>query len=208
MKKKAYSLCKFFWIGLFVIIGWGVYSIHNWTIASYGLLWFFISIAPFSNIKRVQQEISERYAYVPNIGVMLTLAYFISWSPVLVTAFFVMFLTKLQSSIAMYQDDYWLVECASQEDRKAWYAWHIKGHKRWSSGSYKEALIMWVMAKMISPKEFKILFNLAVVLKLLKNQKESDEFMRLAKENIIPGQEKALEKYFEDIKNGKYPLLI
>jgi len=38
------------------------------------MMWYFVTIAPFSNLKRVQQEITERYAYIPCVGVMLALA--------------------------------------------------------------------------------------------------------------------------------------
>jgi hypothetical protein len=77
-KKKAYTIKdKFFWIGLGIIVFWIVYSLHKWDMISYGLWWFFITIAPFSNIKRLQQEISDRYLYMPLIGLMLALSYFI-----------------------------------------------------------------------------------------------------------------------------------
>jgi hypothetical protein len=68
---------KFLWIGLGIMIFWVVYSLHKWDMLSYGLWWFFIMIAPFSNLKRLHQEISCRYLYCPLIGLMLALSYLI-----------------------------------------------------------------------------------------------------------------------------------
>ena len=107
----------------------------------------------------------------------------------------------------MYRDDYFLVEHSVMEDSKAWYAWHIRALKRWHTASYREALIYWVMAKLISPKEFKLHVNIATVLRLLKKTKESDEHIRLAEENIIPGQEERAKRVLKEIKEGKSPLM-
>jgi len=209
MKKRAYSLCKFFWIGIGAMIGSLVYwYLFGWDLVTCGMFWYFIGIAPFSNIRRVQQEISERYAYFPNVGVMIALAALIVNYPVLITLFATMYGTKLFAIMRMYQDDYWLVEMATAEDIDAWYAWHIRGHKRWSVKSYREALIMWVMAKIISPKEFKLLFNIAVVMKVIGNEPESKKYIQLARDNVIPGQEEGVEVFFKDYAAGKHPLLI
>lgn len=208
MRKKAYTLCKFFWIGLFAILAWGTYWYYfGWDMVTYGMLWFFIGIAPFCNIRRVQQEISERYAYLPNVGVMVALSAIIYQYPVAITAFFIMYLTKLWSSMYMYADDYYLVERSVCEDSQAWYAWHVRALKRWSASSYREASILWVMAYMINPKEFKLLFNLAMVLKLLGNHKESRHYIELARANIIKGQEKEVKPLFKAYDKGQVTLV-
>jgi hypothetical protein len=208
MKKRAYSLCKFFWIGLIAILGWVIYSITNWNMISWGMFWFFVCIAPFSNLRRVNQEISERFVYLANAGLMLALAGVVIHYPMAIMLFLTMYLVRTWFIMPMYTDDYWLMEYAVIESPGAWYAWHIRGHKRWGSQSYREALTMWVMAKLISPKEFKVLFNIAIVLKILKNDKESAHFLKLAEENIVAGQEKQARAVIEDFKKGNYPLLV
>ena len=125
----------------------------------------------------------------------------------LTTFFITMYITKISHVMRMYTDDYWLVESAVYEDPAAWYAWHTRGHKRWSNGSHKEALTMWVMAKLISPKEFKVLFNIAAVLKLLKKYQESKQYLNDAKDNIIEGQEELAKNVFKELADGKTPLL-
>jgi hypothetical protein len=156
----------------------------------------------------MSQEIAERYCYIACIGVMFALAQVMS--PILFAFIMGIYITRLILLIPALKDDYWLVEYAVSEDPAAWFAWHIRAHKRWNQQSYREALNCWVMAKMISPKEFKILFNIAVVLKVLRNDKESAEYMELAKANIIKGQEKLsmdLIEQYNRPKNGGLPLL-
>jgi MFS family permease len=209
MKKRAYKLCKFFWFGILAICLFIYLLTKGWNLTTYGLLWFFINIAPFCNFRRVQQEISERYLYLPNVGLMLALGSLIYQNQILVAVFLTMYITRLLTFyIRAYQDDYWLMESAVYEDPGAWYAWHIRGFKRWEVQSYREALTMWVMAQMLDPKEFKLLFNIAVVLKLLKKDAESAEFLKKAEENIIPGQEKDANELIRQFKTGTMPLVI
>ncbi len=208
MKKRAYSLCKFFWIGVILICSFIYLCTKGWSITTYGLLWYFITIAPFSNFRRVQQEIAERYLYLPNIGVMVALASLIYTYPILVAVFMTMYITKLPIVMRMYQDDYWVVESAVYEDPGAWYAWHVRGLKRWDNQSYREALTMWVMAKLLDPKEFKVLFNIAIVLKLLRKDAESEAYLQLAERNIIAGQEDRARKMIAEFRKGSATLLI
>ena len=124
------------------------------------------------------------------------------------TAFLVFYSTRTFFTLKLYQDEYWITECAVIEDPHAWWAWHCRAMKRWDTQSYKEALILWVMAKLISPKEFKVLLNIATCLRLLRNDKEADEYVRLAEENIVPGQEEASRRFIEDHRKGKLPILL
>lgn len=106
-----------------------------------------------------------------------------------------------------YCDDYWLIEKGVNEDPAAWYCWHVRGHKRWQQQAIRETLNCWVMAKMLSPKEFKILYNIAVVLKFLKREKESGDFIQLARENVIRGQENTANHLFKEYEAGRLQLL-
>lgn len=208
MKRRGYSMKdKFFWIGLGLITLFIYLALQKWTLTTYGLFWFFINILPFSNLKRLQQEIAERYLYTPLIGLMLALTSLIINYPIIIAIFLTMYIVKFNSIMRMYMDDYWILETAVIEDHQAWFAWHMRGIKRWDIGSYKEALTMWVMAKLISPKEFKLLYNIAVVLRLLRKDNEAQEYFNLALANIIKGQEDAVRTLIEEFKQGKMRLL-
>jgi len=210
MKRRAYTMKdKFFWIGLFSIIGWLSYIyFRGWDLFSYGMFWFYVTIAPFSNLRRVQQECAERYMYMANVGVMIGLVSLIINYPVLLVVFLTMYISRLYTTMRMYSDDFWLIEEAVLEDPGAWYAWHVRGFKRWNNESWREALTMWVMANMISPREFKVLFNIACVLKLLGKKDEAEQFIKKAEANIIPGQEVAAQEAIKEFHNNRLPLLI
>lgn len=209
MKKRAYKMDKFFWLGLSIIVFWTIYSINRWDNIAYGIFWFSICIAPFSNLVRMQQEIANRYLYQANIGVMLMVATLIAPYPFLIALFLGSYLTRLWYHIPAWTDDYWIIEDAVRECPSSWFAWHIRAMKRFESGALREALNMFVMAKMLSPKEFKVLLNIGVILKIIKRPKEAEEFFKKAEENIIEGQEEEARKILEEArsKTDKLPIL-
>jgi len=65
------------------------------------------------------------------------------------------------------------------------------------------------MVKLIERnKEFKVLMNIATALRLLKNNTEADEYLKMAEANIVPGQEEAARRFIEDHRKGKLPILL
>lgn len=202
-KDKAYSLCKYFWIGLSAIIGWAAYSYSHWDMISYGLLWFFIGIAPFGNLMRIQQEISERFLYFPMIGVMAALAYALAPWPGVLLILAGFYYGRLHSVLVTFRDDFWVVEASVQEDPYAWYGWHIRAIKRWDARSFHEAATFWIIARSHSPKEFKLLYNLALVFKVIKQMPQYEMMFKEAEANIIPGQEAQAREMLDRLKNNQ-----
>lgn len=205
MKKRATKLDWPFWVGI-GLMGYLIYSaIFNWTPVSWGLFWYTCCIAPYLNLFRMQQEIAERYVYVANIGIMFALANVI---PPIAFAFILgYYAARLYSWLPAYTDDYWLIEKSVNEDPAAWYCWFVRAHKRWQQQAFREALNCWVMAKMLSPKEYKILYNIAVVLKFLKQDDESLKHMEEANKNVIKGQEHTAEEMLKRYKRGALELI-
>jgi hypothetical protein len=203
-KEKAYSIKdRFFWIGLLMIIGTIYYFIKvPWNIASLGLLWWCVCIGPFCNFFRMSQEIAERYCYLPMVGLMVFLSSFICNDPILIATFISIYATRLWFLMDMYQDDYYLLEYSCVLDPKAWFCWHMRAVKRWDNQSIKEALIIWTMARLISPKEFKLNFNIAVVLHVAGHKKEALEYLKIAEDNTILGQEKDAKRLIDNFRNG------
>lgn len=77
-KDRAYSFCRFFWIGLLSIGGMAYWLLSRpWDMTCFSLLWWCVCIAPYLNFTRMSQETAERYVYVPNCGLMYFLASFI-----------------------------------------------------------------------------------------------------------------------------------
>jgi len=106
-----------------------------------------------------------------------------------------------------YVDDYWLVETSVAEDPSAWYGWFMRAFKRAKQKAYKEALNLFVMAKLLSPQEFKILYNIGILLKLFKQDKEADHYLDLAQKYIIRGQETTSNHLLKLAREGKGQLI-
>jgi hypothetical protein len=212
MKHKCYTLCRYFWIGLFAITGMITYAcLVPWNPITWALFAFCITVAPFCNVIRANQEIAERFVALPNVFLMFAFAQILTplpYSNMIIMVFLTYYATRTFHTLIMYKDEYYITELAVIEDPHAWWAWHCRAMKRWQTQSYKEALILWVMARLISPNEFKILINIATCLRLLKNDKEADEFIKLAEQNIVAGQEKDALTFIADHKKGKLPILL
>lgn len=187
---------RFFWLGLSYILGAGYFLYINGLnhIGSMGIIWWVVFILPFLNILRMQQEISERYTYLPGVGLSLLLASQIYMHPVAVAVFITAYAIRTWFLIDMYQDDYYLVENSCMNDPSAWFAWHMRAMKRWDAGSRMEALTLWVMAWRISPKEFKLNYNLATILIANGRKEEAEKHLKVAEDNIPKGQEEQCNK--------------
>lgn len=204
MKKRAYALDKIFWFGCLVLIGCPIYGLINgWNGVCWGVWWFSVSILPYLNIIRVQQEVAERYVYCANVGLMFALASVLINYPYLAVVFLSVYAVRLFYLIPAYRDDYWIKENCVREDPLCWFAWHMRAVHRWEIGSRHEALTNWVMAKLISPQEFKIWANLASVMRVIGKVKDSDACIAEARKCIIKGQEEESEKILRDIKSNK-----
>jgi hypothetical protein len=209
-KHKAHTMNdRFFWIGLFGIIGIFYFWLSRpWGAMSFYLLWWCVCIAPFLNLFRMHQEIAERYMYLPNVGMMMFLATILQGYPVITSALLTAYAVKMWFYMDAYQDDYYLIENACLNSPDSWFAWHVRGMRRWDVQSYKEAIIMWTMARRISPKEFKVNFNLASALVLTKHQREGLEFLKIAEANIPGGQEEQSKQLIADFRAGKITILL
>jgi len=123
---------------------------------------------------------------------------------IIFTAMVTFYITRLMYVMKMYKDDYWILEYAVLEDPASWYCWHMRAMKRYEAQSVHEALCMWVMAHMISPQEFKLIFNIASVLNTIGRNKEARAYLAEAEKYVIKGQEESSRKIIKDAKNGKW----
>jgi MFS family permease len=208
MKKRAYKMDRFFFIGITVFSLFAWYILTHCNMISFAMVWFIITIAPFCNLFRLSQEIAERYMYLPCVGIMYLLATFTAEYPLLYTAFLSMYATKLWFYMDAYRDDYFIAEVSCLNSPDSWYSWHIRAMKRWESGEAREALTLWTMAKMISPKEFKVLFNIGTVLTACGNKNDSKAFVEEAMKNVPEGQEDMANKIYENYLKGEMCVLL
>ncbi len=207
--KRAYSLKdRFLWIGALLAgaMIWYVCT-HKWDMISFSILWYCVCLAPFSNFLRMSQETAERYCYLPNCGLMFILASILIYHPMLIIFFLTLYCVRLWFLMDMYQDDYYLLEYACLQDPSSWFVWHVRALKRWNNKSYHEAVILWTMARRISPKEFKLLFNLATCCIFAGHKEEALEWIKLAEENIPPGQEEFAGRYIAEWRSGRVSII-
>lgn len=207
-KKRAYSLDRYFWIGLFSIAGMVAYAVRGWDTLAWAMFAFAIGIAPFCNFVRNNQEVADRFAALPNVFLMFALAQVVAGNPAVVAALLAWYACRSYYSITMYKDEYFITEVAVVEDPHAWWAWHCRAMKRWDTQSYKEALILWTMARLISPREFKVLMNIATCLRFLKLNDEADKYLAIAESNIVQGQEEQSAQFIAQHRSGHLPILL
>lgn len=209
MRNKAISIWdRYFWIGLSAMIGIIWYSVLNWNPIAWALVAFWIGITPFCNIVRANQEIADRFTALPNVFLMFVLGQILVNYPILSAVFATFYAVRAYYSVQMYRDEYWITEIAVIEDPNAWWAWHCRAMKRWDNQSFREALILWTMAKMISPREFKLYINMATAIKVLGNPKEADSYIDKAEKNMVPGQEKEALEVIKNYRAGHLPILL
>lgn len=174
--KKGYALNKDFWCGIITILSilFHVYSYHN--LASWGLVWFSVNIAMWCNIRTIQQQISERYCYLANVGMMVFLAYSIKDFPLVCVGIFSAYLTRLWFIMPSYISDYWIIEYNIHEEKKLHYPWLMRGVKKFGMGDFKGAFHDWCEAHQHKPYDFKVLYNLSCVSLLMGDFKNARKF--------------------------------
>lgn len=126
---------------------------------------------------------------------------------VVITAFITMYATKMWFYMDAYQDDYYLLETACLNSPDAWFAWHARAIQRWGNKSYQEAVIIWTMARIISPKQFKINLNLASALAMGGHQKEAEHFLKIAESNMVEGQADA-QDLIDKWRKGEWTIVL
>jgi tetratricopeptide (TPR) repeat protein len=102
----------------------------------------------------------------------------------------------------------WFIEYSRFNADEAWFSWHILAMKKWEAQSHTEALTFWVQALLLSPKEFKLLYNIGIVHILSRRMKLGMEYIKKAEENIPKGQEKMANMLIWKVKHGEFTILV
>lgn len=202
--QKGYKLDKFFWIGLILFLGVTLSSImgifRGWTPLQWGIFWFTINIVMWCNFVTYQQQISERYIYLANIGMMYALASVIIKYPIFITAFIVSYLVRLWYVMDMYLNDYWAVEYSIMESKKMYYMWLMRGVKKFIAKDYMGALYDFNEAYVHKSYDLKILYNLATTTFLLGDVLKAKEFLEKAKANVYDELDDMVKPVFEQLE--------
>lgn len=202
--KKAYKLDKNFWTGTILFLGsaYLIYLNHS-NLFGFGLLWFMINIIMWCNICTVQQQIADRYCYLPCIGIMLSLSYLAYHSPspfnyILLTTIFTYYGTRLWNYRFAYMNDYWQIEYNVMEQPNAHYAWISRGIKKFFFNDFDGALRDFCESRNFVDHDFKTNFNMATMLFCLGDLPQCEIYLKFAEENHYEGVEELQRKEFTD----------
>lgn len=203
--KKGYALNRYFWIGLILACGVAYGSIYGmvkgWTPLTWGLFWFSINIAMWCNFVTYQQQISERYIYLANVGIMYALASLIINNPILITAFLVGYFVRLWYVQELYLNDYWAVEHTIIENKRMHYMWLMRGVKKFLAKDHLGAVMDFNEAYIHKPYDLKILFNLATTYFILGDVVKAKEFLEKAKTNVYDELQDYVKPTFDNLDN-------
>ena len=206
--EKAYKADRFFFGGLalFAIISYII--IQNWgNPLGFGLFWWVACISQWCNFVTCQQTISERYIYTANIGLSLAVGSLISNYPLAITALLVYYITRNLSYRKAYIDDARILDSNILEIDDAHYAWMLRGLKAFKGNEFWSAYRFLSSAKFLSPKDFKVNFNLAQIKIFLKQYDGVEDEISLADKNRLSNvddeQINRIKTMLEQSKNGQ-----
>jgi len=204
--KKGYKLDKYFYAGLTLFLGVSISCIigilRGHSPLTWGLLWFTVNIAMWCNYITIQQQISERYVYLANIGLMYALASVIVAYPIAITIFITAYLVRLWYVMDMYMNDYWTVEYTLHEMKDMHYMWLMRGVKKWMAKDHQGALYDFNEAYIHKPYDLKILYNLSVACFVLGDTVRAREYLDKAKQNVYDELEVSIKPAFDNLETN------
>jgi hypothetical protein len=178
------KMSPIFWSGI-AILGLQIYGLFNYQPWVFGLMIYSVFIIMWCNIKMVNQEIAERYEYLPAIGLMYAVGSLISTEAFLVLFTFYsvrgwMELERLRNEQNWYSMN---VYPSNFSDNAS--AWLIKA--QWQKGVLKRpfvALDTYYEGLKVRPHDMRLNILSAVTLAQFSFYEEADEHLRVAEENL------------------------
>jgi tetratricopeptide (TPR) repeat protein len=135
------------------------------------------------------QTITNRYLYLGNIGLMLTLSRSLMFYPPLVLAFWVYYATLLYKFIPFYKNEYWSIEHSCWEQPDFFYPWQNRAVHCFQNQNFHGALGNMLKANGLKPKDWKVLYNITQIYLMVGNIAMARNFYTQAKQCTIDGRE-------------------
>lgn len=96
---------KWFWLGFFILTTFGLgFWFGNYAVR-FAILWYFAYIFIFLNWITIHQFVSERYVYIPVIGICLLMALVLQYSTILFAFVVGLYLMRTWVHLPTYQDE-------------------------------------------------------------------------------------------------------
>ena len=180
--KDSYKIDKYFFLGVCITL-LTLYTRHI------GLIWFVVTLGMWSNLISFNQTISNRYAYLPNIGLLFFLSSLFIHFPILFIILMTYYITKLISFTYFYKNEYWSIEHSCIEQPDFFYPWQNRSVHCFQNNNFHGALGNMLKANELRPNDWKITYNLSQIYMSLGNLSAAKDFYEKAKLCKIDGRE-------------------
>ena len=201
MTKYYYSFNWEFWKSLITFISVLALIITQWSNPiGFGLFWFWLFISPWCNIITITQYIGDRYAYLPNVGLMYALAHLLQIFPYGIPAFLMFYSLQTWKILPAYKDmhTYLLWHVQNQPNSPQPLAYlinHYINKMMLMSANY------WVdISTKKFPKDAQINLQAAVFYSIIGKYKKAQTWLDRCKENSIPSFKKRIQEQIDIIQ--------
>jgi len=192
--KDSYKIDIYFFIGLAVVL-------TTFLTFDLGLLWFTITIAMWCNFISFNQTIANRYIYMGNAGLMLTIAILVNKCPYLTGMLLAYYLTRLGLFLIFYKSEYYSIEYSCLEQPDFFYPWQNRAVHCFQMQNYQGALGNMLKAAELRPTDWKLNYNICQIFMVLGNIKECKKYFEIASSCTIMGREDVINKLMVRLKD-------
>lgn len=178
-----YKIDKYFWLGISLTIAGGFCLFNSQLPIAYGLLWFLFLTVQWCNFIMVNHPITERYIYLPTIGLMYALANLISNTP-LIYVFLTFYAVRLYYFLPAYTDmkSFWKSNTENFPSVAMGFNQYGLGLVQYgNTGSAIDTLIQGVQLR---PHDFRLNYNLANIMLATGNTQQAVGFLKTAEVNL------------------------
>jgi len=199
--KNWYKPDKYFFIGLIMsLVTIYLLFTHRTQPVTLGLVWFYGNIAMFSNLVTMNQPITNRYCYLPMIGLMVSLTSVLQHIPhalyVVAGAYFI----RYWWIRVMFKSEYWSVEFHCMDEPESPYVWLNRAAHCFENRNLHGSLANLNKGLLLRPNDWKLQFNKTQVLLLMGQEQTARESFAAQLKMTIYGREKEMEFYNNMLK--------
>lgn len=200
-----YKINKDFWIGIGVLattIPLILFNYNNYI--GLGLFWYILFISQWCHFPiTVNQSFADRYAYLPNVGLMVAISTaLMTWfNPILAFALFVAFLTYyatiLSLSMNMYKNMDFFLHFNQYQFPDQFRVSHLMIRKHIKLHQWCHGIKVCADALMYRPYDAIINYYMGVCLKQLRYYEAANYHFKIALSNLPSGQENNFKPHIE-----------
>lgn len=178
-----YRVDKFFWLGCLELAGISYYCIFHWSPIAFGLFWFTLFIVQWTNFIVMNHMITERYAYLANVGLMYAVANLTINTP-FALAFLTFYAVRLWQFLPAYKDcmSYWKSNVDNFPDVAMGYNQY--GIELTNFGNAGTALDIWVRGIQLRPNDFRLNYNTANLFASMGDFNRAKQFIIAAEQYV------------------------